>query len=112
MTMGGACKRLLAVGLGLLLGGCASLVPPPKPAAPLDTVNTQYGYRFSNLPPGPDNSDGLLMVVSFSGGGTRSAALAYGVLHKLRSTTIAWDGKQRRLLDEIDIINSVSGGSY
>lgn len=110
--MGGVRKRLLAVGLALLLGGCASLVPPPKPAEPLDTVNTQYGYRFSNLPPGPDNSDGLFMVVSFSGGGTRSAALAYGVLHKLRSTTIAWDGKQRRLLDEIDIINSVSGGSY
>lgn len=110
--MGGACKRLLAVGLALLLGGCASLVLPPQPATPLDVVNSKYGYRFSNLPPGPDNSDGLFLVVSFSGGGTRSAALAYGVLNKLRNTTIQWDGKQRRLLDEIDVIHSVSGGSY
>ncbi|MBI2750352.1 MAG: patatin-like phospholipase family protein [Burkholderiales bacterium] len=110
--MGGACKRLLAMGLALLLGGCASLVLPPQPATPLDAVNSKYGYRFSNLPPGPDNSDGLFLVVSFSGGGTRSAALAYGVLNKLRNTSIPWDGRQRRLLDEIDVIHSVSGGSY
>lgn len=105
-------KPLLAAGLAMLLGGCASLVPPPEPTTPLDSVNPKHGYRFSNLQPGPDNSDGLFMVVAFSGGGTRSAALAYGVLDKLRSTPIRWDGKPRRLLDEIDVINSVSGGSY
>lgn len=110
--MGGARIRMLVLGCTLLLGGCASLVPPPQPAKPLDTVNSRYGYRFSNLPPGPDNSDDLFLVVSFSGGGTRSAALAYGVLNKLRSTTFQWNGKERRLLDEIDVIHSVSGGSY
>lgn len=98
--------------IALLLSACTTLVPPPPPAAALETVNPQYGYRFSNLPIGPDNSDGLFMVVAFSGGGTRSAALAYGVLEKLRDTPIQWGGKPRRLLDEIDVINSVSGGSY
>ena len=105
-------KLLLAGWLVLLLGGCVSLVPPPEPAKPLDTVNSKYGYRFANLQTGPNNSDGLFMVVAFSGGGTRSAALAYGVLEKLRDTPIQWGGKPRRLLDEIDVINSVSGGSY
>jgi NTE family protein len=98
--------------LTLLISACTTLVPAPPPAAELQTVNPGYGYRFSNVPPGPDNSDGLFMVVAFSGGGTRSAALAYGVLQKLRDTPIQWDGKPRRLLDEIDVINSVSGGSY
>lgn len=105
-------RLLLAAWCTLLIGGCTTLVPPPEPARPLDTVNATYGYRFSNLKPGPDNSDGLFMVVAFSGGGTRSAALAYGVLQKLRDTPIQWGGRQRRLLDEIDVINSVSGGSY
>lgn len=105
-------KLLLAASCSLVLFGCAALVPPPEPAKPLDTVNSKYGYRFSSLKTGPDNSDGLFMVVAFSGGGTRSAALAYGVLEKLRDTPINWDGKPRRLLDEIDVINSVSGGSY
>ena len=105
-------KLLLAAWLGIVLGGCATLVPPPEPTKPLDIVNPNCGYRFSNLQTGPNNSDGLFMVVAFSGGGTRSAALAYGVLEKLRDTPIQWDGKPRRLLDEIDVINSVSGGSY
>jgi len=103
---------LVLLGLFVLLGGCTTLILPPKPAALLDTVSPQYGYRFSNLSPGPDNSDGLFVVLSISGGGTRSAALAYGVLQKLRDTPIHWNGKPRRLLDEIDVINSVSGGSY
>lgn len=105
-------KPLLCTALAVWISGCASLVPPPEPAKPLDAVNPKYGYRFSNLQTGPDNSDGLFMVVAFSGGGTRSAALAYGVLDKLRDTPIRWNGQPRRLLDEIDVINSVSGGSY
>ena len=103
---------LIVAWLAMLLSGCASLIPPPAPTQPLDVVNPNYGYRFANLQTGPNNSDGLFMVVAFSGGGTRSAALAYGVLDKLRTTPIQWDGKPRRLLDEIDVINSVSGGSY
>lgn len=75
-------------------------------------MDSHYGYRFTNLAPGPNNSDGLFLVLAFSGGGTRSAALGYGVLEKLRDSPIIWEGNQRRLLEEIDVINSVSGGSY
>lgn len=63
---------MLAASVSLMLGGCAALVPPAEPAKPLDVVNPKYGYRFSNLQTGPNNSDGLFMVVAFSGGGTRS----------------------------------------
>ena len=40
---------------------------------PLDVVDPKYGYRFSNLPPGTNDSDGLFMVVAFSGGGDATA---------------------------------------
>ncbi len=98
--------------LVLLLSGCAAVVPAPDPLGVLKQVDPAYGYRFSNLEKGPGNSDGIFLVVALSGGGNRSAALAYGVLDKLRQTSIRWEGQQRRLLDEIDVINSVSGGSY
>jgi len=38
--------------------------------------------------------------------------LAYGVLEELRDTKVVVDGQPRRLLDEIDLISSVSGGSF
>ncbi len=34
------------------------------------------------------------------------------MLEELRDTTVVIDGKSRRLLDETDIISSVSGGSF
>lgn len=57
-------------------------------------------------------SDEFAFLMTFSGGGTRSAALSYGVLEQLRDTTITINNKKRRLLDEIDLISSVSGGSF
>lgn len=51
-------------------------------------------------------------MLAFSGGGTRAAALAYGVLLELRDTPIEIGGQPGRLLDEVDLITSVSGGSF
>jgi len=50
--------------------------------------------------------------LAFSGGGTRAAAYSYGVLEALRDININWEGRERRLIDEIDSISSVSGGSF
>ena len=47
-----------------------------------------------------------------SGGGTRAAAFAYGVMEELRDTTVTIDGETLRLVDEIDSISGVSGGSF
>lgn len=91
----------------LLLAACASL--PNNP--PLASFDTSKGYRFENLEQGT-NSDSLFVIVSFSGGGTRAAALSYGVLEALRDTTIEWQGRKVSLLDEVDVISSISGGSF
>jgi NTE family protein len=74
--------------------------------APLDKPSTQ-AYALADA----DNSDSLFIQLSFSGGGTRAAALAYGVLEELRAQKIYWDRRERRLLDEIDLITAISGGS-
>lgn len=91
----------------LALAGCAHYPPNAK----LERPASAAGYRLENLPAG-GNSDSLLLVLTFSGGGTRAAALAYGVLERLAATPIVWEGKRKRLLDEVDVISSVSGGSY
>ncbi|MFZ5510198.1 MAG: patatin-like phospholipase family protein [Pseudomonadota bacterium] len=99
--------RHLALLMVLLAAGCAHY--PVN--APLDRYDPAYGYRIQNATD-TDDSSGMLMVVTFSGGGTRAAALAYGVLEQLAKTEIVRDGRRTRLLDEIDIISSVSGGSF
>ena len=59
-----------------------------------------------------NRSNDVTIVLAFSGGGIRAAALAYGVLEAMRDTSVELDGQSRRLLDEIDAISSVSGGSF
>jgi NTE family protein len=100
-------KRALLAGL-LLLASCASFTPHNPPLA---RYAPESGYRFEHLEQG-DNSDELFVIVTFSGGGTRAAALAYGVLEALRDTTIQWRGRRLALLDEVDVISSISGGSF
>ncbi len=90
-----------------MAGGCAHY-PVNEP---LKQVDPESGYRGKFLGT-PGNSENLLMYLTFSGGGTRAAALSYGVLEELRKTEVTIDGKRRLLLDEIDGISSVSGGSF
>ncbi|HEX6692005.1 MAG TPA: patatin-like phospholipase family protein, partial [Burkholderiales bacterium] len=78
--------------------------------APLERVDPAHGYRYGNVRAG-DNTDSLLIVVGFSGGGMRAAALAYGVLERLAAERIRWNGRDARLLDEVDMIAAVSGGA-
>ena len=80
--------------------------------APLTHFNPRAGYRFENLPATPQDSDDLFIVVSFSGGGSRAAAFSYGVLEELHKTPIEYHGPPRTMLDEVDVISSVSGGSF
>ncbi len=78
---------------------------------PLEKYRPDYGYIGQNM--GPEgHSEELMLVLSFSGGGTRAAAFSYGVLEELRTTEININGSKRRLLDEIDLISGVSGGSF
>jgi NTE family protein len=78
---------------------------------PIKEVRPDAGYRAAYMKT-PENSDSLLLYLTFSGGGMRAAALSYGVLEELRKTEIIIDGRRRRLLGEVDGISSVSGGSF
>jgi len=93
----------------VMLAGCAS-----RPInEPIVQVDPRAGYRPHLLIPKRQNNDPhTLFVLSFSGGGTRAAAFSYGVLEELRRTEIVVDGKHRRLVDEVDLITGVSGGSF
>ncbi len=94
-----------------LLLGCEYVRPTMN--APLARWDAGYGYRSTNLPPSKtDSSDSLFIIASFSGGGARASALAYGVLQEMARTPIVWEGRKKRLIDELNIINAVSGGSF
>ncbi len=101
----------LLIGCALLLLGCEYVRPTMN--APLSHWDPAYGYRSTNLPPSKTgSSDGLFIVASFSGGGARASALSYGVLREMARTQIVWEGRHKRLVDELNILNAVSGGSF
>jgi predicted acylesterase/phospholipase RssA len=101
-------RRLgLLFGLAALLAGCAHY----HQNAPLAIHLPEGGYRFAPSSP-PSSADEFFVCLSFSGGGTRAAALAYGVMQKLEDTKIVRNGQSTTLLDEVDCISSVSGGSF
>jgi NTE family protein len=97
------------VGIGLVLGlGCGTYFPTNQPLARWDP---EHGYR-AELHERPQASDELVLLLAFSGGGTRAAAFAYGVLEELAVTHVEFDGSVRSLVDEIDQVSGVSGGSF
>ena len=97
---------ILLLALALLITGCAHY--PVN--APMRSSTPGDGYRFENV--ASTNSDDLLLMLAFSGGGTRAAALSYGVLEELRKTPVGPPGNEHRLLDDVGLISSVSGGSF
>ena len=50
-------------------------------------------------------------MLAFSGGGTRAAALSYGVLEELAKTEVGSPSHEHRLLDDVKMVSAVSGGS-
>ena len=52
-----------------------------------------------------------LVAVSLSGGGMRASALGYSILRAMQKTVGMSSGKQSNMLDEVDVISGVSGGS-
>lgn len=93
----------------LMLAGCTSYGVIDNP--PLQTTDSDNAYSWKNWFKRDDNQE-LGLFVSFSGGGTRAAAMAYGVLKALRDTRVMLNGESVRLLDQVDQISSVSGGSF
>ena len=97
---------LASIGV-LVLAGCAT-----RPVnLPLTQIDPTVGYRSGVHPVGKTLPDTQILI-TFSGGGTRAAAFSYGVLEELRRTNVVAAGHSVRLVDEIDFIAGVSGGSF
>ncbi len=107
----------LAVTLAVAGLGCAASPPMNRP---LDdgkgafVYDPRHGYRMDTAagPRPGENPNSLFVGLAASGGGTRAAAFTYGVLRGLRGTKVMHAGHPTTLLDELDVISSVSGGSF
>jgi len=122
--------RIVLLGATIAASNCAYQHAKPlahAPALQRDFDFTKPGaspnplgrYYFSSIPLGAHNTNRTFVVLTFSGGGTRAAAMAYGVLDELRRIKIGCSNPAdpstcpgNTLLDEVDVISSVSGGSF
>jgi NTE family protein len=91
----------------LLLGGCAT-----RPInAPITEVSWDKGYQYlARYQHAQDREN--VVILAFSGGGTRAAAFSYGVLETLRRTEVVGPSGTARLIDDVNVITGVSGGSF
>jgi len=92
----------------IVLTACTAQYPRSSPLASIQSLDDFYIKGKEDT----EKSKELMLFLTFSGGGTRAAAFSYGVLEVLSDTKISVNGKERRLLDEVDAISSVSGGSF
>jgi NTE family protein len=90
------------------LGGCATRPINPR----LVNLESTARPQFEKMETKRGSSENLV-ILAFSGGGTRAAAFAYGVLETLRRMeVVTTTGRTVRLLDEVDLVTGVSGGSF
>lgn len=103
------CFPLLLAVAALLLGGCNATYPINPP---LTEVEPKDGYDLRNAIAKSSGTSEVLLLLAFSGGGTRAAAFSYGVLKELSDTTVGKGSNRHPLSQEIDVITAVSGGSF
>ena len=103
-------KRCGTLLLAVLLSACSAL--QYQPLKTLNQVNPNQGYRVQQaLATAQSNNDDVMVVLSFSGGGTRAAAFGYGVLETLKKQVVYIDGRRTNLMQAVDLVYGISGGS-
>ena len=100
-------RQVLSIAFAIGVAGCASIHSEPRnlPLADLSLLASGLGQE------GPSYADELLVGLSFSGGGTRAAAFAHGALLELDRTRIPSRTGPTSLVDRLDFVSGVSGGS-
>jgi NTE family protein len=95
---------LLAL-LAIVAAACETV--PDYPNRPLaeGTANPPPGDLIGADPGAP------LILIAFSGGGSRAAALGLGVLDELAAQNYPATGQRVSLIDRVKVVSSVSGGS-
>jgi len=104
----GCLKRVIWGANAVLLSAC-SLVAY-QPTQTIDRVRKDEGYRLEQSIQ-RSNQDNTLVIMMFSGGGTRAAALAYGVLAAFNDYPMMLNGRRTTLTASSDVVFGVSGGS-
>jgi NTE family protein len=91
-----------------LVAGCAT-----RPVNPQTThYDAEKAYRIERRSANAEDN-ATLVILAFSGGGTRAAAFSYGVLETLRDMQVTTkSGREVRVLDTVDVITGISGGSF
>jgi NTE family protein len=91
------------------LVACAGVIhnePINQPLIPGAPLAAELGSSTADV-----NTDDTVVALSFSGGGTRAAAFAFGVLNGLEETQVPGLAPGASLLDRVDFVTGVSGGS-
>lgn len=96
----------LAIVAGLFLGACASL-----DTGPINVLIADVGPASPEFIPDPGDDGSTIVGLAFSGGGTRAAAFAFGVLSELDTYVVDEKPYRRTLVDNVRMISGASGGS-
>ncbi len=97
-----------AVAFAALLAGCGSLSVSDPVNRP---ITGSAENAFASTRTDPTAGDDVLVGLAFSGGGTRAAAFAYGVLSEIDQTTIHSRNGTHSLLNSVGFVSGVSGGA-
>ena len=101
----------VAAALSLAMAGCASGISSKPLNKPLIAHPLMPAEAISAQDERPDVLDNNVIMLAFSGGGTRAAAFAYGVLRGLEELVPAGDKESKNGLDYVRLLSGVSGGS-
>src|SRR6516165_1622617 len=91
-----------------LLTACASTIQNDPVNQQLNVSAREAEAELAGVEP---NYDDMVVALSFSGGGTRAAAFSYGVLEGFEQTRVPTRTGAASLLDRLDFLSGVSGGS-
>jgi NTE family protein len=98
----------LALAAATLVASCGHVTNLPI-NKPVSDVRAVVGGDL--LHETPEWTDDLMIGLAFSGGGMRAAAFSFGVLKEFSRAQAIVRGKRIALIDHIDFVTGVSGGS-
>jgi NTE family protein len=97
-----------AAALAVWLAGCASFGVSDPANQP---ISGSAEDAFASTRTDPTAGDDVMVGLAFSGGGTRAAAFAHGVLSEIDQTTVRTRHGTHPLLDSVGFVSGVSGGA-
>ena len=101
-------NRTLLASSMVLLTACHSILY--QPAKTLSQIDPEKGYRLEKTMQQALEKENLV-IVTFSGGGSRAVSLGYGVLEQFQQATVRPTERGDTLLQNIYVVYGVSGGS-